>query len=182
MSIFDWWWAHARPIGETLKIWAQIIAYGSAGFFLIYKVVSGYFICDLSLKVSCERFSHGESEQLAVTAALKKGEKGALQVHDARIRVTDQSGAFVYVQPMIGTERLSFDTDGHGRMMIAFDRTSSERPFLNLPPGDETQLCGLCTVRPTLPYTIEVVILGRKVGVGKTAQWRASAVSFPKQT
>lgn len=182
MSIFEWLWEHARPIGETLKVWAQIIAYGSGGLFLIYKVVSGYFICDLSLKVSCERFSNGEKDQLAVTAAIKKGENGAVQVHDARIRVTDQSGAFVDARPMIGTERLSFNTDGHGRMMIEFDRTSSESPFLNLPPGDETQLCGLCTISPALPYIIEVVILGRKVWVGKTAQWRASAVSFPKHT
>lgn len=183
MSPFEWWWNHARPIGETLKVWAETIAYGSGGVFLIYKVVSGYFITDLSMEVSCERFLRGDQkEDLAVTAVLKKGEKGTVRVHDAKILVTDQYGHLVDEQPLIGIDRLSFTTDDLGRMRIAFDRISEQVPWLSLPPGDETQFAALCHVPAAQPYVVHVVILGRKLWGGKTAQWRASVVSFPKRT
>jgi hypothetical protein len=65
-------------------------------------------------------------------------------------------------------------------MSVNFDHVSDKTPWLSLPPGDETQFAGLCDVPAELPYLIEVVILGRKLWGGKTAQWRASAVSLPK--
>lgn len=180
MTLLMWWWEHARPIGEALKVWAETVAYISGGAFLLYKVLSGYFITDLSVKIACERFSHQQGrEDLAVTAVLKKGEKGTIRIHDARIRVSDQTGTLLHERQMIGIDRLSFTTDNLGRMSIAFDRISRKTPWLSLPPGDETQFAGLCDIPAALPCLVEVVILGRKLWGGKTAQWRASAVSFP---
>jgi len=187
----SWWWQHARPIGETLKLWAEMIAYGSGGAFLIYKVLSGYFITDLSVKVSCERLpqtprgavgestiGQGDEVLLAATAILKKGDKGTIRIHDAKVRISDDAGKVLDEQRMIGIDRLSFTTNDD-RMEIDFDRLS-KTPWLSLPPGDETQFVGLCRVPSGQPCLVEFVILGRKLWGGKTAQWRASTVSFPK--
>jgi hypothetical protein len=174
-----WWWQHARPIGETLKVWAETIAYGSGGVFLIYKVLSGYFIADLSLKVSCERFATGQGmEILAASAILKKGDKGTIRIHDAKVRISDDAGNVFAVQRMTGIDRLSFETE-KDRMKILFNSVS-KTPWLSLPPGDETQFVGLCRVPSGQLCLVEFVILGRKLWGGKTAQWRASTVSLPK--
>jgi hypothetical protein len=168
-----------KDVGEALKVWAEFIAYGSGGAFLIFKIGSGYFITDLSLNISCERFSLSDDlDNLSVTALVKKGEKNTIRIHDARIRITDLAGNFIDERKMIGIERLSFKTDSSERISITF-RPSLNKPWLSLPPGDETQFAGLCEVPSARSFTVEVVILGKKLWGGKVAQWRASAVSFP---
>jgi len=168
-----------KQIGEALKVWAEFIAYGSGGVFLIYKIVSGYFITDLSLRITCERFPlDNESDNLSVAAMVRKGDKGTVRIHDCKIRVTDMAGQVLDEKRMCGTDRLSFNMDKTGRMSITFARTSKKHG-LSLPPGDETQFAGLCNVPTETPCMVEVVILGKKLWGGKAAQWRASAVSFP---
>ena len=181
-DLLSLWWQHAKPIGETLKVWAEAIAYGSGGLFLIYKILSGYFVTDLSVKVACERFSRGQDEEeLAVTVSLKKGEKGTVRIDDVRFRLVDQAGTQVSEHPMRGIDRLSFTTSDLGRMCIAFNRTPEQAAWLNLPPGDETQFAGLCRIPADASFLVEVAILGRNLW-GRSAQWRASAVSFPKRS
>lgn len=167
-------------MGEAVKVWAEVIAYGSAGAFLIYKTLSGYFITDLSLKIRCERFASADADNLSVTASLKKGEKGTIRIHDARVRLTNATaGTVLDEKTMIGTDRLSFNTDASERITATFHR-DSKTPWLSLPPGDETQFAAHFDVPYGTPCLVEVVILGKKLWGGKAAQWRASAVSFPK--
>src|SRR4051794_7083947 len=88
--LWSWMWNNARPIGETLRPWAETVAYGGAGAFLFYKLISGYFIADLSLKVSAERGAcSGDQgfDYLAVSANLKKGDRGATSLEDAQVEV-----------------------------------------------------------------------------------------------
>jgi hypothetical protein len=174
------WWETAKSVGEAFKVWAEFVAYSSAGAFLIYKVLSGYFITDLSVKISCERFTQKPgTDYVAVTAILKKGDKGTIRIHDAKVRITNSDGKVVDEQQMTGVDRLSFTTDRDDRKRINFDRLA-EKKWLSLPPGDETQFAGLCSAPQAFPGLVEVVILGRKLWGGKVAQWRASAVSFPR--
>lgn len=174
------WWETAKSVGETLKVWAEFVAYSSAGVFLIYKVLSGYFITDLSMRISCERFARESgTDYVAVTATLKKGDKGTIRIHDAKVRITNNDGKVMDEQHMRGVDRLSFTTDRVDRKRVNFDRLA-EKTWLSLPPGDETQFAGLCIAPQGVPGLVEVVILGRKLWGGKVAQWRASAVSFPR--
>jgi len=183
MTVGEWWWQNARPIGETLKAWAETIAYASGGVFLIYKVLAGYFITDVSLTISSVRAPREQGhDYLSVTASLKKGDKGTIRIHDARVRITQQmSDNVVDEQRMIGIDRLSYTTDQTGRLRIDFSKASKTAPWLSLPPGDETQFVALCDVPNTLPCSIEVVILGCRLWGGRTGQWRASAISFPNR-
>ena len=168
-----------KDAGEIAKTWSEVAAYSSAGLFLVYKLLSGYFITDLSLKIGCERFAPDSTDHLAVTAFLKKGDKGAIRIHDARVRITDTGGAFIDEQAMVGIERLSFNTDPAARMTVTFGRLS-KTPWLSLPPGDETQFAAHFDLPTGTVCIVEVAVLGRKLWGGRTAQWRASAVSFPK--
>lgn len=169
-----------KEVGEAFKVWAEFIAYGSGGVFLAFKIRSGYFITDLSLKISCERFSLGDDlDNLSVTALVKKGEKSTIRIHDARVRIADLAGNVIDERKMIGIDRLSFKTDNSERISVVF-RASSKKPWLSLPPGYETQFAGLCEVPSKRSCTVEVVILGKKLWGGSVAQWRASAVSFPE--
>ena len=171
------WLETAKSVGDAFKVWAEFVAYSSAGAFLIYKVLSGYFITDLSMKISCERFTRAPgTDYVAVTAILKKGDKGTIRIHDARVRITSD-GKVVDEQEMKGVDRLSFTTDPDDRKRINFDRLAKKK-WLSLPPGDETQFAGLCSAPQEVPCLVEVVILGRKLWGGKVAQWRGSAVSL----
>jgi hypothetical protein len=167
-----------KTAGEALKAWAECVAYASAGVFLIFKVLSGYFITDLSLKIDCERFSSGNRDILSVTANLKKGEKGTIRIHDARVRLSKIDETVLNEKPMIGIYRLSFNTDASSRIIATFNR-DSQKPWLSLPPGDETQFAVHFDVPLDTPCVVEIVVLGKKLWGGKTAQWRASTVSFP---
>jgi hypothetical protein len=168
-----------RTHGEVAKVWAECFAYVSGGAFLIYKVLSGYFLTDLSLKISCERFTLAGVDNLSVTATVKKGDKGAIRIHDARVRITDAVGTILHEKALIGTNRLSFNTDDSARMTATFHR-DSKTPWLSLPPGDKTQFAAHFDVPLGIACLVEVVILGKKLWWGgKAAQWRASAVSFP---
>jgi hypothetical protein len=175
---FDGW----QAAGDAAKVWAEFIAYGSAGVFLIYKILSGYFITDLSLKIGCERLIAQDTDDLSVTAYLRKGEKGTIRIHDARARLSDVSGNVLGEKAMIGVNRLSYKTDASAGMNVTFDR-NARTPWLSLPPGDDTQFAVHFRVpSPAMACVVEVVILGRKLWGGRVAQWRASAISFPRAT
>ena len=113
-----------RKAGEVVKIWSECIAYLSGGSFLIYKVLSGYFITDLSLKLQCERLTSETGDSIAVTATLKKGDKGTIRIHDVRVRLTTVDGQIMSEKSMIGVQRLSFNTDPSGQCA----RLSNETP------------------------------------------------------
>ena len=71
----------------------QIAAWISAALFFGYKVISGYFVCNLSLKVECDRRQVAEDDQdyLAVTMTADKGERGTIELLDARVTVFEYS-------------------------------------------------------------------------------------------
>jgi hypothetical protein len=199
-SVWTWWWNNARPIGETIKAWAEIIAYVSASLFLFWKFASGYFVTDLSMKLTTVRQPSQETgmDWLAVTVALKKGERSALRLLDGKIRFTTYPGGLpIDTKPLLGIGRLDYDElPATGSFSIVF-KPSPDYPFLNLPPGDETELASACYVPETEPILIEAVVLGRvyvRANVlGRirskllppdyTGQWRATSIAVPvKQT
>ena len=55
-----------------LNEWGQLVAWVAAALFFGYKILSGYLITDLSLKMSCERkHNAGELDYLSVTVTAK---------------------------------------------------------------------------------------------------------------
>ena len=89
---------------------AQILALGLAGAFFLYRMVSGYFVVDLSLTLSLIREPHHEhsKDHLVVVARVKRGERGSLRLHDAKARITFPNGRSE--SNFLGIDRVSFRT------------------------------------------------------------------------
>ena len=187
---------------------SQILALGLAGAFFLYRMVSGYFVVDLSLTLSSIREPHLEhgKDHLVIVAHVKRGERGSLRLHDAKARVTFPNGE-ERIESFLGIDRVSFRTGptsqdeqavfgkntvellsgddeekappGEARKVLNFSRQSTKAPLLKLTPGDTTQFACLLTVPANFACCVEVRLLSKKHWNRKFAQWSASTVSLP---
>jgi|HubBroStandDraft_1064217.scaffolds.fasta_scaffold331560_1 hypothetical protein len=171
----------------TIKDLAQILAWIAAAGFFTYKAISGYFVVDASLRLDCERKRARSRDFLSVTATLKKGERGAIALVDARVRVRNGGNSATIGEPqeLVGIRRLSYASDGDEKKKITFDRFSQDST-LNFAPGDEMQFSAFFDVGTDDAYVIEAVVLARRVvpwiGRPRFTQWRSSRVSLPLET
>lgn len=170
---------HVDPIRDMkLNEWGQLVAWLAAAVFFAYKVLSGYLISDVSIKLACERkHKSAELDYLALTVTLKKGERGGIVIHDGQARVR---GLTVNSpQELIGVRRL----DRPDPAEIARIKWEELRRGLNLPPGDEMQFAALFEVPCGQSAVVEVVVLAKKLWrpTHKFGQWRASYVSLPHE-
>lgn len=185
---------------ENVKAVAEIMAYLSAALFLAYKVYSGWFITDLSIKLECrrDRSSKLNADYLGATVTVKKGERGAIQLHDLRVTVFDGSGGQMRCsQEARGLRRLGIVRPDDkieqqpGEIRADVVETGRNR-LLNLAPGDEMQFAALFEVAADQSCVVEAVLLGRRFFPFTVrrrslqrllrlmwSQWRASSVSPP---
>jgi hypothetical protein len=149
----------------------------------------------MSVSVECDRRRKPQSDTrdyLAVSVALKKGERGGLQLHDAQVRLQScLDDSFVGPKRLLTIGRLDrFPEDSpntpaylKGAEQLDWNKTPPDVPRLNLPPGDATQLAACFEVDALTPYVVEVAILGRtflfKSWKRRFGQWRAAAISLP---
>jgi len=182
---------------EIAKNAFEIAAYLAALAFFLYKTLSGYFIVDMSIKVSTERTRKPEADEtdyLGVKVEVKKGERGGVRLHDAKVRLKSAVGNAILSGPVdLNTIARANCTDSKPdppnlprRASIDWTTVHSDAPRLNLPPGDETQLCAFFEIDTKEPYIIEVIILAQLISFGvfnrrRLGQWRASCVSLPNE-
>jgi hypothetical protein len=170
---------------DHAKTVIEILAYGAALVFFLYKAIAGYLITQMGLTIACKR-AHSTTagnDHLAVVATLKKGKTGTLRLHDAQARLTLPTGSLPPIE-LIGVERLTFVVDrvkwpGTTRRKIEWRLASN--PFLNLAPGDQGQFSCSTVVPSDAPVKVEVVVLGQRLRSLVRSQWRASTVSLPLQ-
>ncbi len=168
---------------DHTKTVIEILAYGAALVFFLYKAIAGYLITQMGLTIACKR-AHSitaGNDHLAVVATLKKGKTGTLRLHDAQARLTLPTGSLPLIE-LIGVERLTFVKDklkwpGTTRRKIEWRLASN--PLLNLAPGDQAQFSCSTLVPSDAPVKVEVVVLGQRWGSKYRSQWRASTVSLP---
>jgi hypothetical protein len=177
-------WSSAKAVAETFKNWSEAFAWLCAGGFFLYKAFSGYLISNLSLSLTCNRQrSNAEShatDYLVVTANLKKGDRGAVTLHDVRATVSPTIQGEPDSKVLAGIRRLTSNkTNSDVFQLGAVEATKT--PLLNLPPGEETMFSGCFIVPSADPCSIEVTVLGgwRWHSRGTRYQWRASTVSLP---
>jgi hypothetical protein len=182
---------------EITKDCFEIAAYLAALVFFLYKALSGYFIVNMSIKVSTERKRKPEADgtdYLGVNVEVKKGERGTVRLHDAKVRLRSAVRNAILSGPVdLNTIERTNCSDPMpdlpnlpSRPSIDWTRVSSDAPRLNLPPGDETQLCAFFEIDTKEPCMIELVILAQLTSFGvfnpqRFGQWRASCVSLPNE-
>ena len=136
---------------EITKNGFEIAAYLAALTFFLYRALSGYFVIDMSIKVSAERKRKpeaGEMDYLGVKVEVKKGERGGVRLHDAKVRLRSAVRNAILSGPVdLSTIERTNRTDPMPdppnlplRARIDWTKLPTDAPTLNLPPGDETQL------------------------------------------
>lgn len=117
---------------STLKDWGQVAAWFGAALFFGYKVFSGYLFPDVALTVDCQRtrIQRTQLDFLAITVTAKKGERGAIQLHDARVALFDAHSRNPIGQPALlkGTRRLSYRTAADGVKPSSHQRMMGRSP------------------------------------------------------
>lgn len=164
----------------TIQMWAnlaQVAAVFGALIYFGYRLVIGYLVVNVSISIELLRASSASGrDHLAVTVHLKKGEHGAMVLHDVAGRVTWSDGATDIA--FAGFDRLTYEQH-ENRARIRIDKPSSSKPLLTLPPGEETMIAAHVEVPSSAVCTVQVVVLGKIMGGTRYGQWRASAACLP---
>lgn len=164
----------------TIQMWAnlaQVAAVFGALVYFGYRLVIGYLVVNVSISIELLRAaSVSGGDHLAVTVRLKKGEHGAMVLHDVAGRVSWLDAATDI--PFAGFDRLTYEKH-EKRARIRIDTPSSSKPLLTLPPGEETMIAAYVEVPSSAVCTVQVVVLGKIMGGTRYGQWRASAVCLP---
>jgi hypothetical protein len=172
---------------SNVKTVVEILAYFSAFFFFGFRVYSGYFITNLSVRIACSRQrdpADKMTDLLSVTLVLLKGDLGSVRIHDIQIRnnhcpVPELQGLDQELW-RLEDEKNTAPPGEPTRVRLEWKQKTCN-PFLILGPGEETQLSSYCRVSSDKVYKIEAVVAGRPVRLWPptTCQWRISAVSLP---
>jgi len=125
----------ASRLVTALKDWGQVAAWIGAALFFGYKAFAGYFIIDLSLKLDCERtrMPNGGRDYLRATVTVKKGERGAIELHDLRAAIFDyHTGAKIGQSQLLkGVRRLTYGPGEYGSKEVKPEAISEKHPLLN---------------------------------------------------
>jgi len=168
---------------KDLKDLAEFVAVVAGGLYFAYRFGTGYFITNLSIKLTVlrQQISAGGGDYLVVKAAFSKGERGSLDLHDAQVRAAWRGGEAI--TPLVGIDRRSFNTvptvGTKTRKVVAFSRQAEKKPLLRLTPGEKAEFSCLIEVPHGEACTLQLVVLGEKPNSRLIGQWRASAISLP---
>lgn len=164
---------------------SQILAFLAAAGFFGYRVLSGFFVTNVSLRVECVRTrKNANIDFLAVRVTVEKGDQGVLHVHDARVHVTPASGA-EQERSLLVVERAVHRRDplsaviGAERNLPATSGTMPDGEVLQLNPGEKTELSTFFEIARDTPCSVEALLFGRKPSHRAMGRWRASATALP---
>jgi hypothetical protein len=170
-AIYHW----AGRDSDKIKNLAQVFAWFAAGCYFGYKAVVGYFLVNLSVSVDAQRYAAEDKtkEFLEVKVLIKKGDRGTLHLHDAKIRVKQDN-----TSEEVGLDVKRFSYDREKTLAINFKKELKWNT-LNFSPGEETCFATWTKVGSKCPCLVEVVVIGTMSSSPFVSQWRASTVSFP---
>jgi len=191
-----------QTVSGPVKNWGQMAAWIAAALFFGYKIFSGYFITNLTLKLDARRIQGGKQssdDYLAITASLVGGNNGVIRIHDMQARVVHSKNSRFLPEPdrsrpvseiaemtqprgkvgkLVGFERLSTDeSKSPSRRTVIWG--PPQAGLLNISTGDACQFAAWTEVPSGDPCTVEVIVVGGRFFGVKNSQWRASCVSLP---
>ncbi len=161
----------------------QTLALAIAAVVFILRWSSGFFYVNLSLSLSTDRSKAGEaSDYLIVTAFIAKENYAAIELHDAKARVSwhNQSGPNSVVKELVGIYRLITERL-NGVVKVTEWKKSRTAPLLQFPPHDRCHFACYFEVPSNAVCTVEVVVIGlkRNAILRRRPQWRVSSISIP---
>lgn len=160
---------------NSIELFTKIVAFAAAAAFFLYKLISGFFLIDMSISIATERIAKDESDidHLGITVTLSKGDRSSVIIEETHIRIICE-GTTIDRMELNGLNRLDASLLKNGEWV-----RDKKRPKLYLSPGEEASFSCVAKVAYGLPCIIEVAIPGRRLNISRLAQWRASSVSLP---
>jgi hypothetical protein len=167
----------------TIETITKILAFSGATLFFGFKLLSGFFLFNLSVAIKCERKPKlgANVDVLVVTAILKKGDMSALTLHDIRAKVSfDGTSTPVPFSELFRTSHTTDRSLGFERKVASMDHISKSSPFLNFVPGEESSFSCSTDVPHMAIVRVDLVVLGKRTFIGRrVGQWRSTAIVLP---
>ena len=164
----------------SVKNIAETAALISAGGYFLYRAFMGYFLPNVALDLSCVREDRLDGDVVAIRVTVEKGGAGGVQLHDARAIVTVAGQPDQEVE-LLGISRWTYGPGPFPKFKRLRPTESSDRPRLNLSPGDRVRLAGACHVPAGAIARVEVAILGRVLRSWYMSQWKAADIVLPQK-
>ena len=147
----------------------QSLAFIAGGIFFTVKIFQGYRFPNLSVSVSCERYSGDEYDTIVIKVFLEKGAQGTLQIYDCQACITPENEEPIYVK-FVGTRRLRGRDEkvskAENRKSLSLEwETDRRNPFINLTPGEKTEFSCHKSVAKGKICQVEIAILGKRLYV-----------------
>ena len=153
----------------------EALALIGGGLFVVYKLWSGVFGVNLTLRLDTERAAATKSDDfLSVTVHVEKGDLEPIHMISLESRVTAPPDATSSQEcRFVGITKREYD-----KGFIEWNSTSDKK--IHFAGGESTQFACVVRVAHGVPAQIEVILLGERVSSGYRTTWHASAMSLPK--
>lgn len=178
---------------EKLETLFKIVALFAAFYFFSYKLITGWLIINLSIKLETERQHKDETtDHLIIHVFLSKGHTDSVWMSDLMVQVSEYEQLFNErngagastltgrtLVNAVGTDRIAL----LGDELVPEDSSRS----LNISPGEETRFSAYAQVQRSSIVALEVVVFGKRPFyniqnfTNDPIQWKASLVVLPKQ-
>jgi hypothetical protein len=161
---------------NEIKTVAEILALVAAAIFFVYKLVDGWGLVNLSIELNAVRKAGGDSDIVAITLKLKKGDSGSLELHTVELTCeVVNSTSEIFRIPLIYRLRLRADANLNAdETRVYWDIPHEAHPQIHLPPGESTQYSHMFSVPSGAPCSVQAIVVGKRPVSTKPGQWRAS--------
>lgn len=171
-------WQNAATMARDIATAGAVI--GALVFFL-YRIVAGWLLVNLSVKLETQRISdaQGNDDHLVVNIALSKGKIDAARLLSAELRVqaSDAAAGNPQTRKVSGIRRLRFSDSGP-----EWEGEDARNKYLTLSSEETMYLAEHFRVKRGLVYRVDIVVQCdrfRERIFPSLAQWRSSAIVLP---
>jgi hypothetical protein len=176
-------------VSSCIKDWVEVIkgavetlAVLIGGYFVLQRVLAGNRIVNLSLKIVCDRVvGPSGKDLLRAVLSIEKGDRSTVQIHDIEVRINGQPTPWrsIWRDQVLRFTSVEQKHLNPPHLKITWGAPATEAHFLNLSPGEKTELANYCEVDRGVVCQVDVVVLGVELKSCHRSQWKASAVSLP---
>ncbi|MCF0065109.1 hypothetical protein MUK70_06410 [Dyadobacter chenwenxiniae] len=173
------------PLKEIEQLFKVLALYAAFCFF-VYKLITGWLIINLKIKLDQNRTHIDKSfDYLAISLNIEKGPTDSVWLKDIQLKVRsfDQQGSELeskIIRP-IGFQRSEINLSDQNAIWTE----QKENRLMTISPGEATSFSAFTTVARECVISVEVLILGTRpfYGLEKAGdeyiQWKASMIVLP---